>query len=71
MTVAIKRWLKLHPGARLDNRVITLVQGRIGRDESGDFACGTHFEKLRLNQAGTWFCPRAGCDTKVETQQVS
>jgi hypothetical protein len=70
MAVHIKRWLKLHPGSRFDNRMVTLVKGRIGRDTDGDFACGVHFEKLRLNQAGTWSCPRPGCETRIETKQV-
>ena len=71
MAVAIRKWLKLHPGSRIDNRVVTHVQGQIGRDEAGDFACGRHYRKLQRSQAGNWLCPVSNCDTRIETEAVS
>ncbi|MFQ5857622.1 MAG: hypothetical protein ACE5LU_18610 [Anaerolineae bacterium] len=71
MAVVIRRWLNLHPGSRLDNRIVTWVQGQIGRDQAGDFACGKHYQKLRIDQSGNWSCPVSNCDTRVETEAVS
>lgn len=71
MAVAIKNWLNFHPGSRIDNRVVTRVNGQIGRDNAGDFACGKHYEKLRLSQAGNWSCPMQNCDTRIETEPAS
>lgn len=71
MTVAIEKWLNLHPGSRIDGRVVTHVQGQIGRDEAGGFACGKHYRKLRMSQSGNWSCPASGCNTRVETEAVS
>lgn len=71
MTVAIERWLNLHQGSRVDGRVVTKVQGQIGRDRGGDFACGEHYRKLQMSQSGNWSCPVSGCDTRIETETVS
>ncbi len=71
MAVAIKKWLNLHPGARIDNRVVERVQGQIGRDASGDLACGRHYRKLLVNQSGDWSCPLSNCDTRIDTKPPS
>ena len=71
MAVAITKWLNLHPGSRIDSRVVTHVQGQIGRDEADDFVCGKHYQKLRMSQAGDWSCPVSSCDTRIETEAVS
>lgn len=71
MAVAVKKWLNLHPGAHIDNRVVERVQGQIGRDESGDLACGRHYRKLQLGQGGNWSCPLSSCDTRIETKAAS
>lgn len=71
MAVAIEKWLNLHAGSRLDARVVTLVQGRIGRDKAGDFACGEHYQKLRMDQSGNWSCPISNCTTRIETKAAS
>ena len=71
MTVMITKWLNLHPGSRIGNRVVTRVQGRIGRDNAGDLVCGRHYRRLQMGQAGNWSCPLSGCDTRIETGAVS
>lgn len=71
MAVTIKKWLNLHPGSRIDNRVVRYIQGQIGRDESGDFACGKHYRKLQVSQSGSWLCPISSCNTRIETELAS
>ncbi len=70
MAVAIKKWLKLHTGSRVNNRVVTRVEGLIGRDADGDFACGQHYRKLQQGQAGNWSCPISNCETRIETESA-
>lgn len=69
--VKIENWLNLHPGSRIDGRVVTQIHGQVGRDEAGDLACGKHYRKLRLNQGGTYTCPITGCTTHIETELAS
>ncbi|MFQ5595625.1 MAG: hypothetical protein ACE5HA_15875 [Anaerolineae bacterium] len=71
MAVAIKKWLNLHPGAYIENRVVERVQGPIGRDESGELACGRHYRKLQLGQSSNWSCPLSNCDTRIDTKLAS
>ena len=68
MAVMVKKWLKLHPGSRLNGRVVTKVVGRIGRDPGGGLVCGKHYLRLRPNQSGTWTCPISACKTVIETE---
>jgi hypothetical protein len=71
MAVKIKKWLNLHPGSRVENRVVTKVHGQIGRAETGDLACGKHYTRLQASQSGTWSCPISNCETRIETEAVS
>ncbi len=68
MTVKIENWLNLHPGSRIQGRVITKIRGQVGRDEAGDLACGEHYRKLRSSQSGNYTCPITGCTTRIETE---
>jgi hypothetical protein len=71
MTVNIDHWLNLHPGSRIEGRVVTNLEGQIGRAETGEFACGIHYRPLRRSQAGNWTCPITGCITRIETRPAS